>query len=183
MGVRDLGHRTNGHRKGIGDRSLLGFRFCEDLSVDAQLEVSTRQSAFRCYRDRRCPERNIRSEALDTFVFDQIRAALLRPDTLLAGEQAVASRTPTPDDELLNVELAHLDRKLTAATMNGAGAPTYTKLGWSHYRNCSIGLPTSSTVVATSPTAETTSRPSVGNSPATTNCATASPASPSASSP
>jgi site-specific DNA recombinase len=66
-------------------------------------------------QDRRCPERNIRSDALDTFVFDQVRAALLRPNTLLAGEQAVTSHTPTPDDELLAVELAHLDRKLTAA--------------------------------------------------------------------
>ena len=66
-------------------------------------------------QERRCPERNIRSDALDTYVFDQVRAALLRPETLLAGEQAVASHTPTPDDELLAVELTHLDRKLTAA--------------------------------------------------------------------
>jgi len=64
--------------------------------------------------DRRCPERNIRSEALDTFVFDQVRAALLRPDVLIAGEQALAVRTPTPDDELLGAELARLDRKLDA---------------------------------------------------------------------
>ena len=62
--------------------------------------------------DRRCPERNIRSDALDTFVFDQVRAALLRPDVLTAGEQALAVRTPTPDDELLAAELARLDRKL-----------------------------------------------------------------------
>ena len=64
--------------------------------------------------DRRCPERNIRSDALDTFVFDQVRAALLRPDVLTAGEQALAVRTPTPDDELLAAELARLDRKLDA---------------------------------------------------------------------
>jgi site-specific DNA recombinase len=62
--------------------------------------------------DRRCPERNIRSDALDTFVFDQVRAALLRPDVLTAGEQALAVRTPTPDDELLAAELARLDRKI-----------------------------------------------------------------------
>jgi site-specific DNA recombinase len=66
--------------------------------------------------DRRCPERNIRSDALDTFVFDQVRAALLRPDVLTAGEQALAVRTPTPDDELLAAELARLDRKLDATT-------------------------------------------------------------------
>src|SRR5664279_5959564 len=55
--------------------------------------------------DRRCPERNIRAEALDDYVFNRIRTALLHPDTLLAGEQAVAARTPTPDDELLSTEL------------------------------------------------------------------------------
>jgi site-specific DNA recombinase len=64
--------------------------------------------------DRRCPERNIRSDALDTFVFDQVRAALLRPDVLTAGEQALAVRTPTPDDELLAAELTRLNRKLDA---------------------------------------------------------------------
>jgi site-specific DNA recombinase len=64
--------------------------------------------------DRRCPERNIRSDALDDFVFDQVRAALLRPDVLIAGEQALAVRTPTPDDELLAAELARLGRKLDA---------------------------------------------------------------------
>ena len=64
--------------------------------------------------DRRCPERNIRSDALDDFVFDQVRAALLRPDVLTAGEQALAVRTPSPDDELLAAELARLDRKIDA---------------------------------------------------------------------
>ncbi|MGB8381310.1 MAG: recombinase family protein, partial [Dermatophilaceae bacterium] len=65
--------------------------------------------------DRRCPERNIRADALDSYVFDRIRGALLHPDTLLAGEQAVAARTPAPDDELLAAELARLDRKITSA--------------------------------------------------------------------
>ena len=64
---------------------------------------------------RRCPERNIRADALDTFVFDHIRAAITRPDLLLAGEQAVAVRTPIPDDELLAAELARLDRRIDAA--------------------------------------------------------------------
>jgi site-specific DNA recombinase len=62
--------------------------------------------------DKRCPERNIRADTLDTFVFDQIRAALLRPDVLTTGEQAIAANTPTPDDELLTAELARLDRRL-----------------------------------------------------------------------
>ena len=60
---------------------------------------------------RRCPERNIRADALDEFVFDHIRAAITHPDQLLAGEQAVTLHTPIPDDELLSAELARLDRK------------------------------------------------------------------------
>jgi site-specific DNA recombinase len=64
---------------------------------------------------RRCPERNIRADTLDTFVFDQVRAALLRPEALLAGEAAVAAHQPAPDDELLAAELARLDRKRAAA--------------------------------------------------------------------
>jgi site-specific DNA recombinase len=66
-------------------------------------------------QDRRCPERNIRADALDEFVYGQIHAALLDPALLLAGEQAVAVHAPTPDDELLAAELARLDRKLDTA--------------------------------------------------------------------
>jgi site-specific DNA recombinase len=66
-------------------------------------------------QDRRCPERNIRADALDEFVFGQIRAALLTPGLLLAGEQAIAVHAPAPDDQLLAAELARLDRKLDAA--------------------------------------------------------------------
>jgi site-specific DNA recombinase len=65
-------------------------------------------------QDRRCKERNIRSDELDTFVFEQISDALRRPDVLLAGEQAVATRTPAPDDELLDAQLARFDRKTRA---------------------------------------------------------------------
>ena len=64
---------------------------------------------------RRCRERNIRSDELDAFVFDQVRDALRRPDVLLAGEQAVATRAPAPDDELLAAQLARLERKTEAA--------------------------------------------------------------------
>jgi site-specific DNA recombinase len=66
-------------------------------------------------QDRRCPERNIRADALDEFVFGQIRAALLDPALLLAGEHAITAHTPIPDDQLLAAELARLDRKLDAA--------------------------------------------------------------------
>ncbi len=64
---------------------------------------------------RRCPERTIRADELDEFVFDQVRQALLRPDVLLAGESALAAYQPAPDDELLGAELARLDRKFEAA--------------------------------------------------------------------
>lgn len=64
---------------------------------------------------RRCPERNIRAEELDAFVFDQIRDALLRPAMLVAGEHALAERAATPDDELLAAQLERLERKLEAA--------------------------------------------------------------------
>jgi site-specific DNA recombinase len=65
--------------------------------------------------EHRCPERNIRADALDAFVFDQVRAALLEPAILLAGEQAVTLTQPIPDDELLAAELARLDRKIDNA--------------------------------------------------------------------
>ncbi|MGI8682892.1 MAG: recombinase zinc beta ribbon domain-containing protein [Mycobacteriales bacterium] len=65
--------------------------------------------------DRRCTERNIRSDTLDAFVFDQVRTALLRPEVLTAGEQALAVRAPAADDELLGAELTRLDRKLDGA--------------------------------------------------------------------
>ena len=65
--------------------------------------------------DRRCRERNIRSDTLDAFVFDQVRDALLRPEILLAGESVVTGRAPTPDDELLGAQLARLERRSEAA--------------------------------------------------------------------
>lgn len=51
--------------------------------------------------ERRCPERNIRADELDNFVFDQVRSALLRPDVLLAGEAAIAGRAPGPNETSL----------------------------------------------------------------------------------
>jgi site-specific DNA recombinase len=65
--------------------------------------------------DRRCPERCIRADAIDAFVFDQVHQVLLRPELLLAGEHAVTARAPAPDDEILGQQLARLDRKTEAA--------------------------------------------------------------------
>ena len=61
---------------------------------------------------RRCPERNIRADALDAFVFEQLRTLLQRPDLLLAAEQAVTARTPAADDELLRAQLKRLERRV-----------------------------------------------------------------------
>ena len=66
-------------------------------------------------QEHRCTERNIRADALDTFVFDQVRQALSRPEVLLSGEHALATRAPAPDDELLDTQLARLDRKTESA--------------------------------------------------------------------
>ena len=65
--------------------------------------------------EKRCPERNIRSDELDAFVFEQVRDAMMRPEMLLTGERAVANRVPAPDDELLDAQLARLERKAEAA--------------------------------------------------------------------
>ena len=64
----------------------------------------------------RCPERNIRADALDTFVFEQVRDTLLRPEVLLAGEHAVSARREPVADELLQAQLAKLQRKNNAIT-------------------------------------------------------------------
>jgi site-specific DNA recombinase len=63
---------------------------------------------------RRCPERNIRADALDAFVFEQLRTVLRRPDLLLAAEHAVIARSPVADDELLRVQLKRLERRVEA---------------------------------------------------------------------
>ena len=64
----------------------------------------------------RCPERNIRADELDTFVFEQVRDTLLRPEVLLAGEHAVSARREPVADELLQAQLAKLQRKNDAIT-------------------------------------------------------------------
>jgi site-specific DNA recombinase len=59
----------------------------------------------------RCPERNIRADELDAYVFAQVRRALLEPAQLLAGEQAIITATPPDDDELIAAQLTALERK------------------------------------------------------------------------
>jgi site-specific DNA recombinase len=64
--------------------------------------------------DRRCPERNIRANELDGFVFDQVRAALLDPRQLIAGEHAVIGAAPPDENELIAAQLRHLESALEA---------------------------------------------------------------------
>ena len=62
---------------------------------------------------RRCPERNVRADELDAFVFDQVRDTMLQPDVLLVGEAAVSTRREAGSGELL----ATLDRKINAVAV------------------------------------------------------------------
>ena len=64
--------------------------------------------------DRRCPERNIRADELDAFVFERVRDTLLRPDVLLAGAHAVSARRKPDADELVQAQLAKLQRRIDA---------------------------------------------------------------------
>jgi len=76
--------------------------------------------------EHRCPERRVRADELDTFVFDQVRQLLTRPDLITAGQTAVAAHTPAADDELLNTQLARLQRRLqNARTERGRLADLY----------------------------------------------------------
>jgi site-specific DNA recombinase len=48
--------------------------------------------------DRRCPERNIRANELDQYVFAQVRHALLDPQQLVAAERAVIAGAPDENE-------------------------------------------------------------------------------------
>ncbi|MBV8953318.1 MAG: hypothetical protein JO179_04215, partial [Solirubrobacterales bacterium] len=63
--------------------------------------------------DRLCPERNIRANELDEYVFEQVRQALLAPDQLLAAERAVLTRAPD-ENELVAAQLERLDTAIEA---------------------------------------------------------------------
>ena len=62
--------------------------------------------------DRTCREGNIRADALDAFVYEELRAALASPEILLAGQHALTNRQPAPDDQLLGAELDRLQRRI-----------------------------------------------------------------------
>ena len=53
----------------------------------------------------------IRADELDDFVFNEVKAVLLRPELLLTGEAAVSSRGTVTDNELLDTQLQRLGRQ------------------------------------------------------------------------
>jgi site-specific DNA recombinase len=63
----------------------------------------------------RCPERNIRANELDEYVFGQVRQALLDPRQLIAAERAVIAGAPADENELVAAQLKRLDRALDAS--------------------------------------------------------------------
>ena len=63
--------------------------------------------------DRRCPERNIRANELDQYVFEQVRQALLDPQQLVAAERAVIAGAPD-ENELVATQLKRLDSAIDA---------------------------------------------------------------------
>ena len=60
----------------------------------------------------RCPERNIRADELDEYVFAQVRQALLDPRQLIAAERAVIAGAPANENELVAAQLKRLDSAL-----------------------------------------------------------------------
>jgi site-specific DNA recombinase len=63
----------------------------------------------------RCPERNIRSNELDNFVFEEVKRALLNPRQLTAGEHELSLHTPQSDHNLIAEQLTRLERRLAHA--------------------------------------------------------------------
>ncbi len=59
-------------------------------------------------------DRRIRTSQLETFVFEQVRAAMLRPQMLLAGESAIAKQRKPTGDEFLGAEVSRFNRKIEA---------------------------------------------------------------------
>jgi site-specific DNA recombinase len=63
--------------------------------------------------ERLCPERNIRANELDQYVFEQVRQALLDPQQLLAAERALLAGAPA-ENELVAAQLKRLDSAIDA---------------------------------------------------------------------
>jgi site-specific DNA recombinase len=67
--------------------------------------------------DQRCPERNIRANELDEYVFAQVRQALLDPRALIAGEHAVITGAPIDENELIANQITRITNTIAAAEL------------------------------------------------------------------
>ncbi|MGI8712743.1 MAG: recombinase family protein, partial [Solirubrobacteraceae bacterium] len=70
---------------------------------------------LRAREGRRCPERNIRANELDQYVFGQVRQALLDPRQLIAGERAVIAGRPIDENELIADQLKRITNAVQTA--------------------------------------------------------------------
>jgi site-specific DNA recombinase len=105
-------------------RGLIKCGHCH-VSCDCHTSVGKKGTRTRYYscknrdvvrarsEDRLCPERSIRADALDEYVFGQVRQALLDPQQLLAGERAVLAGTPD-ENELITGQLKRLSAAIDA---------------------------------------------------------------------
>ena len=105
-------------------RGLIKCGHCH-VSCDCHTSVGKKGTRTRYYscknrdvvrarsENRLCPERSIRADALDEYVFGQVRQALLDPQQLLAGERAVLAGAPD-ENELITGQLKRLSAAIDA---------------------------------------------------------------------
>ena len=86
--------------------------------------------------DRRCPERNIRADALDEFVFGQIRTALIQPGCCWPVSRLSRSPPRSPTTNCSPPNSPASTARSTPPQPNGAGSPTSTRPGSSTWPSC-----------------------------------------------
>jgi hypothetical protein len=77
--------------------------------------------------DRRCPERRVRADELDAFVFDQVRQLLARPELLAVGETARPDRPQLPTTSSSPPSWPDSTAGSRVHIPSGDGSPTSTK--------------------------------------------------------
>jgi site-specific DNA recombinase len=104
-GLIECGHCHVGcscHNTYARNRTLTRYYYCRNHDL---LRAGS--------KDRLCPERNIRANELDQYVFEQVRQALLAPEQILAAERAVLTGAPD-ENELVAAQLKRLDTAIEA---------------------------------------------------------------------
>ena len=131
----------------------------------------------------RCPERNIRANELDEYVFQQVRQALLDPRQLIAAERAVIAGTPVDKNELVAAQLKRLDSALESSERERTRLLDAYQAALLDSTSSPGAPPRSPPAALSSPKRRTRSHVAAPNSPPRTGCAAGSPASPNASPP